>query len=213
VIGRDRQTVYSARQSSFRRRIVEDESGRPGPEQLAEGGLEVARGEALEIEPREQALGLVGQVPPAGQDRAPEGRDVRGGVGHPGWADLDRPGADTDLALAGIAVAVAGKVVVGTVVAAAAEIGVDLGVEGPLEGELLKRLADGDLARRHEWLRSVGRLDAWRVVGRRCREGDRGGGVVRFSHGVSFWGFNNTGRVRRLFVPSTGTPRGTSPTG
>jgi hypothetical protein len=60
---------------------------------------------------------------------------------------------------------------------ATAEIGVDLGVEGPLEhppstlaGELLKRLAEGRLTRRNERLRSAGRLDAWpRAVPREQR--------------------------------------------
>ncbi len=36
--------------------------GGPLAEQLAEGGLEVATGEALEIQPREQALGVLRQI-------------------------------------------------------------------------------------------------------------------------------------------------------
>lgn len=53
-------------------------------EQLAEGRLEVARGEALEAWPRKQALGVLGQVAASGQDRAerstPSGRsEMRGG--------------------------------------------------------------------------------------------------------------------------------------
>jgi len=148
---------------------------------------------------------------------------VAGRVGDPGRADLHRPGADADLALAGVAVAVASEVVLDALVAAPAEIAVDLGVEGPLEhppgalaGQLLERLADRGLAARDGRFRSSqqvgrGRGVGWRLgrwLGRRCREGDRFRGVIRCSHGVSFWGFNNTGRVRRLFVPST--PRGRS---
>ena len=90
---------------------------------------------------------------------------MRWRVGHPRRADLDRPGADADLALAGVAVAVAGEVSSAPVVAAPAEVGIDLGVEGPLEhppgalaGELLERLADRRLARRHDRLLPVVRL-------------------------------------------------------
>ena len=131
-------------------------------------------------------------------------------VGDPRRADLDRPGADADLALAGVAVAIATEVVLDAVVAAPAEVGVDLGVEGPLEhppgaltGELLEALADLRLVARDDRLgRLWGRL-VGAQIGRRGDEADRCWGVVRFSHGVSFWGFNNTGRVRRFFVPST----------
>src|SRR6266566_4910960 len=99
-----------------------------------------------------------------------------GESGDPRRADLGRPGADADLALPGVSVAVASEVVVDAVIAAPAEIAVDLGVEGPLEhppgtlaGELLERLADGRLAARDDRLGLVrGRLVAagvngWRI--------------------------------------------------
>jgi len=70
-------------------------------------------------------------------------------VGDPWRADLDRPGADADLALAGVAISVTTEVVVDPIVAAPAEVGVDLTVEGSLKhppgalaGEVLERLTD-----------------------------------------------------------------------
>jgi hypothetical protein len=89
-------------------------------------------------------------------------------------------------------------------------------VEGPLEhppgalaGQLFKDLADLDLAARDERVGRVqGRLVGARI-GRRADDLDGLGEMVRFSHGVSFWGFNNIGRVRRFFVPSTSTASST----
>jgi len=129
-------------------------------EELAERGLEVTCPEALEVEPREQALGLEGEIASARQ----EGRLERWGpcwqVRHPWWADLDRPGPDADLAGSAVAVAVAGLRSTG-LVAVAAEEDVDLGLEGvgehppgALPGDCFEGVGN-DRARRGSGLRSI----------------------------------------------------------
>jgi len=150
-------------------------------EQFAEGRLEVARGEALQIEPGEEALGRGGEVASPGQDRRLERRRVGRDVTHPGRADPDRPGPDADLARAGIAVAVA-DVRGPALVVGASEVLVHLGPQGLFEHPSGALPGDG--------LERVGDHGA-----RLGRESVRG--LVPSHGGVSFRWFDFHRKVRR----------------
>jgi hypothetical protein len=96
---------------------------------VPEGGLEVARAQALEIEPREEALGLEGQIAPARQECRLEWLGSCRQVRHQGWTNHHQPGPDADLAGSAVPVAVAGIGAAG-LVAVASEEDVDLDLEG-----------------------------------------------------------------------------------
>lgn len=116
--------------------------------QLAHGGLEVARAEALEVQAREQALGVLGQVAAPGQEGRGEGLAALRQVRDARRPDLHRPGADTDLALPGVAVAVA-RATAARGIAGTLQERVHLGREhrgehapGALEADRLERVRD-----------------------------------------------------------------------